>query len=233
MIVRPGDSSLYLITQPDHAALARRVMERWTTLNDAVRRTSILHAIEEHDNGWREPDDAPCVDAATGRAHDFMTVPAAVRQRVWPRAVARLTEDPWAAALVAQHAVTVYDRYRPDAEWADFFPQLEALRDLHVRAAALTITELAADYVYLRLGDLISLAFCNRWSAPQKFDRWTVQLEGDRVFVTPDGFDGHDVAIEVPARQVPDVHFPSDAALREALRTAPRVSLSGVVIGAP
>jgi hypothetical protein len=233
LIVRSEHSSLYLITQPDHAALARRVMERWVPLHEAERRASILHAIAEHDNGWREPDDAPSVDPATGRVFDFITVPVAVRQGVWPRAVARLADDPWTAALVAQHAVTVYDRYRADPEWAHFFPQLEAIRDVHLRAAAGTLAELASDYVYVRLGDLISLAFCNRWTDALTFDRWTVQLIGDCVRVTPDAFDDHDIAIAVPARPVPDVLFASDEALRQALAASPLVWVRGLVSGAP
>src|SRR3712207_6208701 len=110
MIVREQADRLLLITQPDHAHLSRRVMERCVVLRDRPRRTSILLAIGEHDNGWAEPDAAPQVDPATGSVHDFVTAPLAVRHSVWPRGVARLANDPWAAALVAQHAITVYDR---------------------------------------------------------------------------------------------------------------------------
>ena len=73
MIVRQHDSSLLLITQPDHAALAARVMQHWVAngLPDHPHRSSILHAIAEHDNGWQEVDAAPLVDAA-GRIADFV-----------------------------------------------------------------------------------------------------------------------------------------------------------------
>jgi hypothetical protein len=233
LIVRPAGSTLYLITQPDHAALARRVMERWAPLRDAARRVSILHAIEQHDNGWRETDDAPIVDSTTAHVFDFITVPACVRQGVWPRGVARLGSDPWAAALVAQHALTVYDRYRSDPEWEVFFPQLEAIRDTHVRATALTFEDLTRDYGYVRLGDLISLTFCAGWDDAQTFDGWTVRRDGDRVHVTPDGFDGETVGMTVPARAIPNVPYASDAALRHALRASPQTSLQGVVSGGP
>lgn len=235
MIVRPADGSLYLITQPDHAVLSRRVMERWVPLHNSDRRASILHAVEAHDNGWREPDDAPSVDPSTGRVLDFITIPVEVRQGVWPRAVSRLADDPWAAALVAQHAITVYDRFRTDAAWGHFFPQLEALRDLHVQASRRTLAQLTSDYVHVRLGDLISLTFCNRWSEEQQYGGWVIRLDADRVRVrvTPDAFDGREVPFAVRARTVPDVSFGSDEALREALRSAPPTLLHGSVSGAP
>src|SRR5262245_59328697 len=136
MIVHAAGAVLHLITQPDHAALAGRIMGRWQRLYEAERRGAILHAVEEHDNGWREADEAPTVDEATGRVHDFISAPAAVRQGVWPRGIARIAAEPWAAALVAQHAVTVYDRYREDPAWQDFFRDIESTRDALVARTA-------------------------------------------------------------------------------------------------
>ena len=233
MIVRESHAGLYLITQPDHAALARRIMERWTPLRDAERRASILHAVGEHDNGWREPDDAPTVDPVTGRVYDFITVPAAVRQSVWPRGIARLASDPWAAALVAHHAITVYDRFRSDAGWTSFFAEITAARDSYVEATNRTLAQLSSDYVYVRLGDLVSLVFCNRWTDLQQFDRWSIQLADDQVRIAPDPFDRQHIVIEVPARAIPAGPFASDAALHDAIHSAPTTLLHGVVSGAP
>jgi hypothetical protein len=95
----------HLIGQPDHAALSRHIMTYWRELDSHPRRESILLAIGEHDNGWREPDASPSLDPASGRAHELINAPAAVRQGVWPRGVERLSHDPWAAALVAEHAL--------------------------------------------------------------------------------------------------------------------------------
>jgi hypothetical protein len=231
MIVRDSGTSLHLITQPDHAALARRVMERWTPLHDADRRASILLAIEEHDNGWREPDLAPLVDSSTGRVLDFINVPVHVRQGVWPRGVARLAEDDvWAAALVAHHAVTVYDRYRPDTAWSDFFPQLERLRDELVDAARRTTAQLTHDYAFVRIGDLISLLFCTKWDEPQSYENWSFRRQGDRVIVSPDPFAGRDVPIAVRAREIPSRRYATDDELQQTIRSSPIVTLSGAVV---
>ncbi len=94
MIVCQLASRIRLITQPDHAHLARRIMERCVSLRDRPRADSILLAIGEHDNGWEEEDASPTVDLETGKVVDFVSAPLAVRHRVWPRAIGRLSARP-------------------------------------------------------------------------------------------------------------------------------------------
>jgi len=219
---------LTLITQPDHAHLARRIMERCVPLASRPRRAAILHAIGEHDNGWFEEDAAPSADAATGGIADFVSIAREVRHRVWPRAVARLSPDPWAAALVAQHAITVYDRFRTDAAWTPFFAQMESARGAMVHAAGLGLTDLLDDYPFVRLGDLASLVFCTGWTADQRFGEWTVRGDGPRVIVTPGVF-GEPVPIEIAARQIRSRRFQSDADLRAEVVGASAVTLRGTL----
>ena len=189
MIVRSLGESLLLITQPDHAHLAGAVMARATGLASHPRRASILLAVSEHDNGWAEPDAEPII-GPSGDVADFITAPIAVRQGVWPRAVVRLGSEAWAAALVAQHAITVYDRFRSDDAWARFFADMEALRDNRLARTTLRLDDLLADYAFVRLGDLISLTFCTGWTTPQHYADWTVRRDEDTVLVTPDLFGG-------------------------------------------
>ena len=231
MIVRAVPGGIQLITQPDHAHLARSIMEHCASLAVRARRDAILHAIGEHDNGWAEEDAMPTVDPGTGRVVDFVGAPLSVRHAVWPRGVARLTGEPWAAALVAQHAIAVYDRFRSETEWASFFSEMETARDRWMRAAGLTIDDLAADYSFVRLADLISLTFCVGWVDPQQFADWTVQLSGTRVTVTPDPFAGTAIPIEIVARQIPRQSFRNDTELRDALAEARTTTLQGEVAG--
>jgi hypothetical protein len=156
-----------------------------------------------------------------------------VRHRVWPRAVARLSGDPWAAALVAQHAITVYDRYRTDHAWDRFFSAMELDRDAMLRAAAASRADLEADYVHVRLGDLISLAFCTGWTDEHRFGEWTVTLDGDRVLVSPDPFDREEVTFQIDAQELRIPTFQTDGDLHDALRSAPVVTLGGRVTGRP
>jgi hypothetical protein len=231
VIVRTVGDRIQLITQPDHAHLARAIMDRCVPLAARSRRDAILHAIGEHDNGWAEEDAAPTVNAGTGAIADFVSAPLTVRHKVWPRGLVRLKDDPWAAALVAQHAITVYDRFRSDAAWTPFFAEMEAARDALLRGSRLPFEELAADYAFVRLADLISLTFCTGWTDQQRFAGWTVQLSGTRVVVRPDPFGGAEIPVQITATEIGNQTFRSDAELRAALSQAHTTTLRGTVAG--
>jgi hypothetical protein len=231
VIVRPVDDGLQLITQPDHAHLARTIMELCVPLASQPRRGAILHAIGEHDNGWAEEDAAPTVNLTTGNVADFVSVPLSVRHGVWPRGVTRLADDPWAAALVAQHALTVYDRFRSEVEWTPFFDEMAAARGAMLRASGMPLDDLEEDYPFVRLADLISLTFCTGWTDEQRFGEWTVQLSGTLVVVTPDAFGGAKIPIEIHARQIRNLRFRSDAELRDVVNEASTTTLQGEVAG--
>jgi hypothetical protein len=233
MIVRPDGSSVLLITQPDHAALAAGLMARWTTrgLIDHERRDSILHAIAEHDNGWREVDASPIVDEH-GALLDFVTAPIAVRQAIWPRGARRLAADPIAAALVAEHALYIYRRFHGDPAWTAFFSDMQAIRDEFAAGADLPAADLARDYFFVRMADLMSLAFCAGWTEPQELDDTIVRLvDGQTLVVQPDPFEGTTIEFEVAARRLPTAPFASADAAADAFRNAPVEALTGRLRG--
>jgi uncharacterized protein (DUF433 family) len=225
MIVRPATAGCVLITQPEHAQLARRIMEHCVLLVENPRREAILRAVGDHDNGWAQTDAEPAVNA-DGGVVDFITAPLEVRQGVWPKTIAGLAAEPYAAALVANHAMFAYDRYREDPAWAAFFAGMDASRLEMLQASGATMEELVADYAFLRLGDLISLAFCTGSTTAQSFRDWTVRLSGPRVIVTPGIFGGAPVTFEVTARAVRPP-FNSNVELREELARSATAILQG------
>lgn len=234
MIVRTSADHLLLITQPDHAALAAAVMAAWARDPlPADRREQILLAVTEHDNGWQEEDASPLVDTASGHVLDFTTAPDAVRQRVWPRGAARLAASPYAAALVAQHAVSLHERHRSSPAWTAFFEQMEQVRDRALALTPVPLTTLQADYFFVRMGDLISLTFCNGWHEPQRLGDYELQLDGPRLTVRPDPFDRREILLSIPARQIPNQAYHSSAAAREKFDAAAPATVTGVVVGAP
>ncbi|HET9369882.1 MAG TPA: DUF3891 family protein [Vicinamibacterales bacterium] len=233
MIVRPDRGELWLITQPDHALLAHLVMAQWRSggLEAHPRRASILHAVAEHDNGWREVDLAPTVDA-DGRLHDFVSAPLDLRQGVWPRAIDRLSGDRWAAALVAEHALAIHHRFHSEPAWFEFFDAMEQRRNALVNRARRSLEDLAADYTFVRLADLMSLVFCNAWTEVQRCGDFTIRLQGDRrVVVSPDPFGGQTIAIAVPARVIPARPYRSVAEVTAALAGARWARLAGTISG--
>jgi Protein of unknown function (DUF3891) len=235
MIVRRNGLSQLLITQPDHAALAGHVIREWRAdgFADSARRDLILLAVDQHDNGWLEVDAAPIRDPGTGRVLDFIHAPDDVRQAIWPRGVERLRMQPYAAALVAHHAVHVYNHYRGNPLWRAFFDAMERSRDRHLRAAAVELEQMLYDYRFVRLGDLISLAFCTGLDIHGRHGGYAVRLDGPRVIVTPDPFDGTTVSLEVRAREMLDRAFATDAEADAALASARLLTVTGTVVGSP
>jgi len=225
------------MTQPDHAALSARILASWQDdLIDAGLRPTVLVATREHDNGWCEIDAAPFVDSSTGRPHDFLDAPAQVKQRLWPRGVARLgASAPAAGALVAQHALTVLERYRRQPAWAGCFEQLERERDRLLAVSALqpfgSFARFIRAYRGVFLADLLSLIFCCRWTQPFDETGYRIQLRDDTLHIAPDPFGGTSVPLSIPGRRVPARYYRSDEELQEEVARAAVVELHGVAVG--
>jgi hypothetical protein len=224
VIVREDGSTFLLITQPDHAALARDLVNAIRTepaLESSARET-ILYATEHHDNGWIEVDAAPTIDPATGRPCDFIAGPIAIKHELWPRGIRRAAEvNPRAGALIAQHAITVYAYRAREPEWQPFFGPITAMRDELLRRLGSTggadRDAFDQEYRCVRLGDLFSLHFCNGWSAPQDALGYTSELRGHTLSITPDPFAGATVPIRVMVRRIPARRYLSDADLRQTV----------------
>ena len=198
----------------------------------APRRDRILHATRRHDDGWIDYDRALLVDETSGRLLDYVHAPDDVRRGIWPNGVERLHDDPYAGALVAQHAIHLFDRYRDEPGWQAFFAAMARARDERVAAAApLTLADLLADYFFLRMGDLLSLQFCDDWRDAQRHGAYTSRWDGQRLVVSPDPFGGCELRLEVSARQLPNRRYEDAADAARAWSSAPSVMLGGVLCG--
>jgi uncharacterized protein DUF3891 len=233
MIIRRLATSLQLISQPDHAALAARIMREWHAEHfpDSPRKASILRATEAHDNGWEEVDETLVVDAATGELLDFIAVPDAVKRETSSRGIERLDADPYAAALVAQHRLHVYRRYVDDPTWQRFFTDVTAARDGYLRAAGpVALEQLLRDYTFVRAGDLASLAFCNNWTEVDPAEcGYAMHVEGSAMTISPDPFGGRTIDIAIEAREIAHQTFESAADARRVVASAPVVPIRGRV----
>jgi len=235
IIQRRGDT-LFFITQADHAALAATIMSHWREggLPDHPRREAILAATAAHDDGWREEDVTLQVNEQ-GEPQDFIEVPADIKQRIWPRATERLAAtSPYVAALVAQHALTIYASLGSDPAWRSFFARMTRTRDeLAERALPRTPEVLGVDYRFVRIGDQLSLIFCNGWTAPMAGVGYRAILKDITLEVTPDPFGGVRIPISVEARTLAARPYVSADDLRRAYAAAPVVTLDGYVAGIP
>lgn len=232
MIIRRDGRSHLFITQPDHAELAAHVMRAWRrgSFDRHQRRDTILFAVAEHDNGWIEEDSSTLVDDA-GSPLDFISAPAEVKHRIWPRAVARLGgARPYEAALIAQHALTVHAQHRGDDSWRPFFDAMERLKQSMLGRH--DSDAFSRDYAFVRTGDLLSLVFCNGWTEPHDLPGGgRTILRGATLEVSPDPFGGERVRLCVAARRLPQRAYRSAAELRAALAGAPIERIEGVATG--
>ena len=233
VIIRASGGELLLIQQIDHAALAERLIAAWQPgdLKASPRRDEILFATRRHDDGWIDEDAAPLVDSESGGLLDYVHAHDDVRRGIWPRGVERLSPFPYAAALVAQHSLHLFEKYRADPEWTAFFDRMERLRAVNLDAAgSRTEDDLRRDYFFLRMADLLSLQFCDDWREPQRFGDFESCWDGTRLTITPDPFGGSTVSMTITARRLPNIRFDArDAA--DAFAEAPQVTISGVAAG--
>jgi hypothetical protein len=234
MIIRDDGDSLLFITQPDHAHLAGDTIAHWRAdgFPNHPRRDLILLAAREHDNGWIEEDASTHVDQE-GTPLDFVSVPVAVRHRIWPRAAGRMAAtSPYAAALIAQHALAVYSATRSDPGWEDFFRTMTERRDALLARSEVDATTFERDYRFVNAADRISLAFCTGWHEPlESHGRRIILTAQNTVEITPDPFAGAQIPLRIRARRLPRRRYESSSSLRQALDEAPVGFLEGTVLG--
>ena len=199
-------------------------------------RSRILEATRQHDIGWQVEDAAPRLDPASGQPFDFIHMPEPVKQAVWPRAVDALRASPYEAALVAQHALTIYRRYDGQASFAAFFRTMADARDELFGACTEALPGAPLEgfmqaYAWLSIADLLSLVACHGWTERFDADHYRIVLEGTALRVSPDPFGGATHTWRVPGRRLDARRYASDADLREAYAAAPVVWTTGTVCG--
>lgn len=89
MIRRNDGNDWLLIAQADHAHLAADVAGAWG--NPAVPplplADQLVAAIRDHDEGWRQWEQSPEIDAETGRPRDFTEMPMPTATAIWSRSI--------------------------------------------------------------------------------------------------------------------------------------------------
>jgi hypothetical protein len=233
LIQRRGDE-LLCIAQTDHAALAADIMAGWTldSFTSHPRRDAILAATRAHDDGWRE-EDAQLHVTDAGELLDFIAVPPAVKHRIWPRAAERLAAaSPYTAALVAEHALAIHAPLRQDPAWRAFFASMQRIRDgLLARLPPEEAAAAPGDYGFLRIGDQLSLIFCNGWTTPMAGIGYRAILNGVTLEITPDPFDGQRIPLKIDARKLSARACATADDFRKALAAASTLVLEGEALG--
>lgn len=110
IVMDDASDGLLLVRQPDHALSSAQIARSWRRPEEigATMWVRFLDAVRYHDDGWRDIERDPILDAA-GRPHDFKSIPTAKHVEVWRCGIELAKRrDPYAALLVALHARWLY-----------------------------------------------------------------------------------------------------------------------------
>lgn len=222
MIVVKQEAGLRCVTQPDHAAVATEILGLWRAdgLPEHLRRDELLFAVREHDNGWRETDAAPYVCPTDGSPYAFTELPETRRRELWLRGVNRHVEQrPYAALLIARHAIGIHTDRRALADWSEFFGIVSELQASLTEALEPEPVHVAEDYAWLRLADLLSLQACGALSDRFEEAGYQFERQGAQIAISPFPLAGA-TTFSVPARWIPDRAYSSDTDLAVELAAA-------------
>lgn len=213
---------LRVITQNDHAHLSAKILGLWRTngLPDHPRRQNLLRAAREHDNGWREADSAPSLRPGDSRPMDFLSASLEHRIEIWHRGVRRFVDDdPELTLLIIQHALQLHSRFFSAVGWNQAVKTWVDLRSELLNSSPTFEEELAADYRWLHLVDILSLALCSRWHRKFTLGPWRLFVDGDLLEIEPFPLAGA-TTFSVPCRLIADRSYSSATELATELALA-------------
>jgi hypothetical protein len=112
LVTRRGER-FTVVTQYDHGALAGVLAEQWGNERFAAPaarvRPALIAAAAHHDDGWRELDDKPEINAEAGRPAHFLELPLERTAPPYGRGVDSVyARDALAGALVGMHWTGLY-----------------------------------------------------------------------------------------------------------------------------
>lgn len=255
VIVSPRGDRLLMVRQVDHQAqcglMARAFGDgRFARIDHW---DSVVVATDLHDEGWRERDDAPCVDA-DGMPVDFPDLDRSEHVALYERGIDLIQErDPRAGLVVSMHGQGLHEaRLGLDGAPRDRNRQQPAVRAFieHEEARqARLLGEMGdpgckewawAAYRLLQAWDLLSLYLL--WfglprSATGRLDRVPRQVGdvGTDIAVEPDGdrfallrpfpLPGDEAVFPVAARFIPNRRYGTEDELHAVLEAAPWTTL--------
>jgi uncharacterized protein DUF3891 len=178
LLISRRHDGLWLVTQPEHAALAGRLATQWGNEQFSLgpSTASLVRAAARHDDGWTVLDGAPLIAADEGRPAHFLEVPLAKTVGPYGEGVDLIYEDDvYAGVLASLHWAGLYmSRWgvqdSPPVEHplarevvADQERRIAPhLRELWAGNGLRSAFEAAVwrDYELLQALDLVSLALC-------------------------------------------------------------------------
>jgi hypothetical protein len=132
VIIRADDRGLTLIRQTEHARLCGEMARSWGNEQFAPVEPldRVAWAAAEHDNGWAEWEEAPRLNAKTGRPYSYADIPIDQHREIYRRGIGRaIAHDRYVGLLVSLHGSLLYSRFRSGQPGAqDFLEEQQSVQ---------------------------------------------------------------------------------------------------------
>jgi hypothetical protein len=248
MIRRDDRGDWLIIAQIEHARLAGELARVWGNERVASLAPSpaLLRGVDHHDDGWREWDDAPRLNPATGFPRSFMEMRMRDSTAIWTRSIALCAADPLAGIAVSRHFCHLADQVlssgRADAddrESIDQFLREQSSVQTDLETAARSTKSVAGPngdieksfdlgFRAVRFFDLVSLWLCcaerhqpEPLVAPMGEAVKLIPRNPAHIEIEPYPLCVDALRLETPARRLAARRYVTDADLHAALRAAP------------
>ncbi len=201
---------------------------------ETERKASILNAVEQHDCGWAEFDEALVLDTGHGSlAGLYRSSRCGEARHVISRDRASRVRSICCSARSPASVARVSALYRGSRVVRVLRGDDRNSRFVLRAARVESLDEMLHDYRLLRAGDLASLAFCNEWAdTADDGCGYSMQWDGTTLTINPDPLDGRTIDIDIKARVISDQRFAAPAEARRAVAAAQVITVTGVVGGA-
>lgn len=260
MLFREGAEGRIAISQPTHAWVSGQLARAWGNehFGEVAPWEEVCLGAEQHDVGHTKWEQAPTLNAKTGLPYSFFDMPRQLHVGMWSKA-ARLVlpQGRYPALLVSLHGTGLYEKFYDatketpenaqmvqdylENEYAFQRELLASLRADPYYGAYATGEVVARNQRLVGVWDAFSLAICfgrkqiqPLQNVPTATGSTTLTLtvrDGDptQLVVTPWPFRDERVTVVYEGRYLRET-FVSEEAMREALWSAPWVTLRAVLV---
>jgi hypothetical protein len=258
MLYRQEKQGRIAITQPTHAWLSGQLARAWGNerFGEVAPWEEVCLGAEQHDVGHTAWEQAPTLNPQTGLPYSFLEMSRQLHVRLWSEAArCVLPQGRYAALLVSLHGTRLYQHYDATNDLPEnvqavkhYLAQerafqeelLASLRtDPHYGAYA-TEEVVGRNRRLVGVWDALSLAICFGRRQPQSWEQVPTATNSTTLTLTACDDDPTKYIVEPwPFRrqQVPLVYegryldelFSNEARMREALKSAPWVTLQTVL----
>ncbi|MGF1457627.1 MAG: DUF3891 family protein [Leptolyngbyaceae cyanobacterium] len=242
MIVNLQNDGWEVIYHRAHALLAAQIAGQWDFSKHEYRIYETIAAIAHHDNLEKEWDGDQLTKV--GAPLDFRLERETAIEQLRRHVEESLYQSRWVAMLISMHLCFLHQAQQDDPEMAQFLGEQRQQQAQWQEELGISEAEAERSYTFMRWCDRLSLILSQRQlpaagrkleiiQGPEGEDYWVSQWPSGTVRVSPWPFTCDSFTISVEACYLSQLEFESNAALTQALKSAPRKVLSWTLQRSP